>query len=411
VTLPAHREHEAALARTAPDPARASHGGPAGDRLRRTITWGLAALVVAGVLWVAGQVLLHLWLVTFTLAIALLLTALLWPLVRWLRRTGITPGVASFVALLLLLSALLGLGLLLWTRINGMAGELIPALTAAIDDLRTWLTQGPLGLDPARVNELRNQVVASLQSAAPSPVSGARTALRVLAALALGLFATFFFLKDGPAMWGWVLQRTERHHRDRVDGAGRVAWATLSGYIAGVTVIALADAAFIGLGLLLVGVPLWLSLTLLVFVGAYVPVLGATVSGVVAVVVTLVTQGGADAVIILVVVLAVQQLEGNVLQPLVMGQAVHLHPVVTLFAVTAGTLLLGIAGAILAVPLVAVAYRVAEQVRLTSPRRQVVAHPAGSRDGPWRGDSGDGGSGGGTARDDEPAQEAAEPQR
>ena len=162
---------------------------------------------------------------------------------------------------------------------------------------------------------------------------------------------------------------------ETVDGAGRAAWTTLGRYVRGVVVVAVIDAVGIGAALLLLGVPLWLSLTLLVFLGAFVPIVGATLTGVVAVLVTLVTEDVSDAVVVLVVVLVVQQLEGNVLQPLIMGRAVRLHPVVILLAVTAATLLFGVAGAVVAVPVVAVAYQVAEYLRTA--RTAVVEDPAG----------------------------------
>ncbi len=212
-----------------------------------------------------------------------------------------------------------------------------------------------------------------MYQAVPSPVAGARTALNVLAALALAVFAVFFLLKDGEQIWAWVLERTPGRRRPGVDGAGRAAWTTLTGYVVGTVMVALVDAVLIGAGLFLVGVPLWLSLALLTFLGAFVPILGATITGAVAVLVTLVTNGPSDAAIVLAVVLVVQQVEGNLLHPLVMGRAVHLHPVVTLVAVTCGTLLLGIPGAILAVPLVAVTYRVEEYLRIN--RRPASARP------------------------------------
>ena len=331
--------------------------------LRRVVAYGLALLVGVAVCWVAGALLLHLWLVSATLAVAVLVAALLWPFVGRLRRLGVLPAVAALVPLLLLVSALAGFGLLVWIRVNGQVGALAPSLTEGIDSIRAWLTQGPLHLDGSQVDELRDQAVGFVYDALPSPVAGARTALNALAMAALAVFTVFFLLKDGPAMWRWFLERAPQRHRDRLDGAGGVAWHTLQNYVMGVAAVALVDAALIGTALFLLDVPLWLSLTLLTFVGAFVPILGATVSGVVAVLVTLVTNGATDAAVVLAAVLAVQQVEGNLLQPLVMGRALHLHPVVVLVSVTCGTLLLGVPGAVLAVPLVAVCYQVAEHLR------------------------------------------------
>lgn len=359
--------------------------------VRRTVAYGLAVLVLAAVCWLVFSVLLRLALVSFTLAVALLLTALVAPLASRLRRAGAPAAVAALVAVLLLIAVPVGIGLLLWVRVGQQIQDLQPALTAGIDGIRTWLTTGPLGLDSSQVDSLRDQVVGYIDRAVPSPVAGARTALHVLAALALAVFTVFFFVKDGARMWRWVIERTSRRYRAGVDGAGRQAWNALTGYVVGATVIAVVDAVLIGAGLFFVGVPLWLSLTLLTFVGAFVPILGATVSGAVAVLVTLVTDGSGDALIILAVVLVVQQVEGNLLQPLVMGRAVHLHPVVTLVAVTCGTLLLGISGAVVAVPLVAVAYSVAEYLRTSRPDggSPPAGHgdPGASRADPAAGDS------------------------
>ncbi len=150
-------------------------------------------------------------------------------------------------------------------------------------------------------------------------MGGATTALRVLGAAIFVVFAVFFLVKDGAAMWRWALSWTPARHRHRVDGAGRRAWAALTSYTRGTAVVATTDAVLIGAGLLLIGVPLWLSLTLLTFFAAFVPVLGATAAGAAAVLVTLVTNGLPDALIVLGIVLLVQQVEGNLLQPLIAG--------------------------------------------------------------------------------------------
>jgi predicted PurR-regulated permease PerM len=353
----------AALAQTSGERDLRRQTAPPPTPEPRTLIRCLTVLAVAGVCWLASQLLMRLALVSFTLAVAVLLTALLsWPVGR-LKRAGTPAGVAASIGLIALITVPAVVGLLLWTRIGNQMPDLAPAATAGIDDIRAWLTTGPLSLDPSQIDHLRDQIVSFVDQVVPSPVAGARIALNVLVAFLLALFAVFFFLKDGDRMWQWALERTPQAGRDRVDGAGRVAWTTLTSCVTAATLVAVIDAALIGGGLFFVGVPLWPSLALLTFLGAFVPILGATVTGVVAVLVTLVTNGASDAVIILGVVLVVQQVEGNLLHPLLMGRAVHLHPVVTLVAVTCGTLLLGIPGAMLAVPLVAVSYRIAEFVR------------------------------------------------
>ncbi|MCZ2819607.1 AI-2E family transporter [Modestobacter sp. VKM Ac-2977] len=330
----------------------------------RAMAVGGGVLALAAVGWLLFWLLLRLPLVTFAVALALLLTALTAPISRGLRRAGLPAAVAALMAVLTLLGVLLGIGFLVGFRAVSTIQDLTRPLAAGIDRIRVWLIEGPLGLNPQQVADLRNEVVTRLYEVVPDPAAGARMAVYVLGALVLVAFLVFFLLKDGESMWRWLVERVPDRRRDQVDGAGRAAWTTLASYVRGTVVVAFIDAVGIGLGLLLLGVPLWISLTLLTFVGAFIPLLGATVSGAVAVLVTMVTNGTTDAIIILVVVLVVQQVEGNVLQPLIMGHALDLHPVVILVAVTAGGLLFGVAGALLAVPFVAVSYRVLEHVRL-----------------------------------------------
>ena len=160
---------------------------------------------------------------------------------------------------------------------------------------------------------MRNAVVSRVYQLAPDPMTAAQMAFQLLAAVVLVAFLLYFLLKDGTSMWARLLERVPDRRRAQLDGAGHCAWTTLARYVRGVVVVALIDAVGIGTALLVLGVPLWVSLTLLTFLGAFVPLFGATVSGAVAVLVTPVTNGTTDAVVVLVVVLVVQQLEGNVL--------------------------------------------------------------------------------------------------
>ena len=351
------------------------------DRFRltgaaRLAVFCAAVLGVVAVGWLVLDLLTQLALVTSSVLAALLLTALGAPLARFFRRIGAPAGAAAAGTVLALLALLGGIGMLVWLRTSARITELAPAITVGIDRIRTWLVEGPPGLDPARVESIRNRLVTQLFEVIPGPVAGATMAVTVVSALLLILFIVFFLLKDGPAMWAWIVERVPAAQRERVDGAGGRAWATISAYVLGVVAVAAVDAALIGLALLIVGVPLWLSLTLLTFFGAFVPYFGAVVSGAAAVLVTLVTDGAADAITILVVVLVVQQIEGNLLQPLIMRRAVHLHPVVTLLAVTSGTLLFGIFGAVVAVPLTAVTHHVVEYLRTHRPSPPRLPDPS-----------------------------------
>lgn len=350
VAAPSHDGHPVAAVRGAPAWAV------------RTLVVGAALLVLAAVAWLVFWVLLRLPLVTVTIAVALLLTAVVHPLTRRLSR-ALPRALAALLSVLLLLGILVGAGLLVGFRAADQLRNLTRPLAAGIDRIRVWLIEGPLGLDPQQVTEARNAVVDRIFQLAPEPTAAAGMALYVLAAVVLVVFLTFFLLKDGASMWAWVLRLAPARRREQVDGAGRTAWTTLSQYVRGVVIVALIDAVGIGAALLVLGVPLWPSLTLLTFLGAFIPLFGATVSGAVAVLVTLVTNDLTDAVIVLAAVLVVQQVEGNVLHPLIVGRSLRLHPVVILVSVTAGSILWGLAGALLAVPLVAVAYRVSVHVR------------------------------------------------
>jgi predicted PurR-regulated permease PerM len=189
-------------------------------------------------------------------------------------------------------------------------------------------------------------------------MAGASMLLQIGTAALLMLFILFFLLKQGSSMWGWFVGWVPPPHRRTTDAAGRKAWQTLTSYVRGTVAVAFVDAIGIGVAMLFLGNPLTASLTLATFIGAFIPIVGATVSGVLAVGVTLVTVGPWAAVILLGAVIAVQQLEGNLLQPLIMGHALKLNPVAIVVTVTIGTIVGGILGAIVAVPLVAVCYRV-----------------------------------------------------
>ena len=333
------------------------------DWLRRLAVYCAAGLVVVLAGWVVLQVLLAVPLVTIVVVVALLLCALLRPLVPLVERTGAPAWLGALVALLALLTVVVGSLYWVAQRVLHQVDDLQQTLTSGIDDLRNLLTSPPLSLDPSAVSQARDRLVEYVQQAAPSAMTGATLLLQLLAGALLVVFVLFFLLKDGPGMWRWALRWVPARRRERTDGAGYRAWTTLTGYVHGMVFVAFVDALGIGGTLFLLGVPLAASLTVLTFLGAFVPIVGATVSGAVAVLVTLVTRGATEALIVLAVVLLVQQLEGNVLQPLVMGHAVKLHPVVIALAVTVGGLLAGIAGAVVAVPLVAVSYRVVDQLK------------------------------------------------
>lgn len=339
--------------------------------------WGACALVLGLVLVVFVRLLGRIAPVTAAVVAAVLLTALLQPVATTLRRLRAPAALAALGGVLALLVLLGGAGVFIWRRVSDDLPELRAALADAVDRVRGFLVDGPLSLDAGQVDRLRDDLVRRLQENAPTPYAGATTALEVVAAVLLAVVVLFLLLKDGGRIWGWVVHLFPDDQRARVDDAGRQGWGALTAYVRGTVLVAAVDAGGIGIALLVLGVPLALPLIVLTFLGAFVPIVGATVAGAAAVLVALVGGGLTDALLVLGAVLVVQQMEGNVLQPLIMGRALRLHPLVILLSVASAGLLGGIAGAVAAVPVVAVTYRVAASLLSSRPRGSPVPDAPG----------------------------------
>lgn len=342
---------------SAPAPAGSPPAVPSSVRSAAAWSWRLLVIAAATalILWLAG----FFKVLVVAVAIAVLLTVLLAPAVRWLQlRARFTRGIASGTAVLGLLALVGGLLALAGRSIvNGFA-ELRDQSQEGFRELVGWLSTGPLDLSATQLDTYVSDAQAQLSENASSLLSGAlslgTTVGHVAAGALVTLFCTFFFLLDGRQIWGWVVGLLPQHVRERVHQAGRRGLVTLGGYTRTQILVAFVDAAGIGIGALILQVPLALPLATLVFLGSFIPIVGALVSGAVAVLVALVAHGPVVALIMIGVVLLVQQIEGHVLQPLLMGHAVSLHPVAVLLAVAAGSLAAGIIGALFAVPLVAV---------------------------------------------------------
>lgn len=330
--------------------------------LRSTLT--CACLLVLGLAaWLVAHALMTVVTVTAAGVAALLLTALLQPLADLLRRGRLPGWLAALVSVLATLAVVVGLVVLLVRRVQDQQTDLRDAVVQAVDRARDYLRDSPLPISPARLEVGADQVTGAILEVLPSPAAGASLATEVLSGVALTVFLWFFLLKDGARMWSWFLTWAPERHQIAVARGGAASWEVLTGYIRGTTVIAAADALGVGLAMLVLGVPLTASLASLVFLGAFVPIVGAFVSGSLAVGVTLVTLGPVQALVLLGCVLLVQQLEGSLLQPLVMGRALHLHPVAVVLAVALGALVGGVLGALVAVPVMAIGYRLALQSR------------------------------------------------
>ncbi|MCV2396379.1 AI-2E family transporter [Actinotalea sp. M2MS4P-6] len=317
----------------------------------RVLVISLVVVALVGLLSVAKL----LWV---PVVIALLLCVLLQPLVDLLvDRLRMWRGGAAVVAVLALVGVVAGLLTLAGRQLITGVQDLWAQAAAGLQELLTYLSEGPLGLDPGQLDSWMNQIGSQLGSNSQSLLSGAlsvtTTIGHVLAGALITLFTLLFFLKDGPLIWTWLVRLLPAPSRPRVHEAGRRGLVTLSAFTRTQILVALIDAVGIGLGALILGLPLVVPLTVLVFLASFVPFVGAITTGAIAVLVALVDQGPVTALIMLAVVLAVQQIEGHVLQPLLLGHAVSVHPVAVLLAVTGGSLAAGVVGALLAVPFVA----------------------------------------------------------
>ena len=326
--------------------------------LRVSASLGWRLLVVVAALYVISRVVAYLAAVVVPVAIALLLAALLAPAVHWLQVRQVPRGVATALVLIGGL-ALLG-GVLTFVVVTFVQGvpELGSQLTASINDIANWLRSGPLHLTANQLSSFQAQLLSTLNANQTSITAGALTTAatvgEMVTEILLVVFTLIFFLHGGLEIWQFLLGVVPEDVRTRVDVAGRRGLAALVSYVRATAAVAVVDAVVIGIALAILGVPLAVPLSALVFLGAFIPIIGAVVAGGVAVLIALVAQGPVTALIVLGVVIAVMQLESHVLQPLLLGRAVKLHPLAVVLSIATGLLVGGIAGALLAVPLLAV---------------------------------------------------------
>ncbi|WP_436757626.1 AI-2E family transporter [Streptosporangium sp. V21-05] len=313
----------------------------------------LVVLMIAVVLWILGQM----WSVIWPLVIALLLTTLTWPVTRFLRRHGWHPTLAASVVTVLFLLIAAGTVVLIAVPVASQSGELATGVGNGIKQLRDWAAGPPLNIGDDQVSKALDTAAARIQSSVGSIVTatltGVGTVVNGLVTTVLALFLMFFFLKDGPRFLPWLTRQLPGRLAKDVPALATHSWDTLGSFVRSQAFVGLLDAVFIGLGLWIVGVPLVLPLAVLTFVSAFIPIIGALFAGFVAVLIALVSNGPTDALIVLAIIVAVQQLEGNVFQPMVQSRGLGLHAGVILLAVTLGGSLAGIVGSLLAVPVAA----------------------------------------------------------
>ncbi|MBG6083998.1 AI-2E family transporter [Zhihengliuella flava] len=341
-------------------------GGPARDAsesvsfgVRVAAAWAWRVAVILGTTGLLVWLLSYVSLLVIPLMIAALLSGLLSPIVAWLRRLKMPAGLAVGLTLITFLGLL---GALVTVVGRTMARGFEPLWTQAMDGLETveqWVFSGPLNMSNDDVTSLIDEALQQLRQNSSEILSEALSWGSALGHLAAGtllaLFALIFFLLEGRRIWAFVVRLAPTRARAPMDGAGRRGWRSLVNYVRVQLFVAFVDAVGIGLGAFILGVPLALPLGVLVFLGSFIPILGALVTGTVAVLLALVANGWVNALIMLIVVLAVQQAESHILQPLVMGKAVSLHPLAVVVAVAGGTMVAGIAGALFAVPVMAIA--------------------------------------------------------
>ena len=326
---------------------------PRGLRISAALAWRFIVVVAAlyAVVWVVG----YLSVVVIPLSIALLLSALLAPLVSKLVAARFPRGLATAIVLIAGLAVLGGLLTFVVTQISDSLPQLQKQLNDSLTQIKNWLIDGPPHLRLEQIQDFLNQTFGFLQSSITSTaLTTAGTIGEILTGFLLTLFVTIFFLSGGDGIWSFLVRGVPARVRSRVDVAGRRGFASLVSYVRATAAVAIVDAVGIGVGLWIMGVPLVIPLATLVFLGAFIPIIGALITGGVAVLIALVTNGFIGAVIVLGIVVGVMQLESHVLQPMLLGRAVKLHPLAVILAITAGLVVGGIAGALLAVPLLAV---------------------------------------------------------
>ncbi len=339
----------------APDPTTSSQRG-------RPFLWPLArvalnVLLVAGGLVVLAWLAVTLRLVVVPLLVSLMIATLLLPPVDALRRRGVPSAPATVVTMLVATAVLGGILAVIVPGIVSQLGTVVSSAEDGIDRVANWLVGGPLGLEQRDIDDSIDQAATYLQDNAGQisggVAAGATLVGEVIAGMLLALVIVFFFVHDGRRLWNWAVAIVPAAQRETVDAAGHRIWTTTAGYVRGVTIIALIDAVLIGIALAIIGVPLVVPLAALMFLGAYIPLAGVVVAGTLAALVALVSGGVIDALLVIAVIAVIQQLEGDLLYPVVVGRTVALHPLAILLVLTAGTVLAGLIGALLSVPVAA----------------------------------------------------------
>ncbi|SBN61148.1 Predicted PurR-regulated permease PerM [Curtobacterium sp. 9128] len=345
---------------SAPEPVEAVAGPRKAwsDSFGRLATRCLQAIIVlvivAGIVFAAST----LSVVTIPVLIALIIASAMHPVVSWLRKHRV-PSVLATLAVLL--GVLVVLGLLGWLIVVAVENQWSDLQDSAVDgfkQLQGWVTSLPISISDSQIKDATKTVTDFITSAqfGSGALAGASATANFLTGLVLMIVVLFFFLKDGPRIWEFLLRPFSGSGYARARRVGDRVVSTLGGYVRGTAAVAAVDAIGIGIGIAIVGVPLALPLAVVVFITAFIPIVGATAAGILAALVALVALGPVQALVVVGIVVLVNQLEGNFLQPVLMGRTLKLHGLVILVGLTAGTVLAGITGAVMSVPLLAAAW-------------------------------------------------------
>src|SRR6266566_6268792 len=339
--------------------------------LQTGAAWSWRLLLLAAAIYLIARVLGVLYIVVVPCVAALLLTALLQPLTARLRRAGLPSMAATWVTLLIAAAVLGGLGLLVANRVSADYPSLVAEVKHTITQIESFLAGPPLHIKSSNVQNALNDIPGYLSKhktlVEGTVVTGGKIASEFFGGLVLMLFVAFFLIKDGERIWGWLLSAMRTETARRMDRAGHAAWLAVVYYMRGTVAVAAIHAVVIGVVLWIMGVPLALPLAVLVFIAAFVPLIGLLVAGALAILVTLAANGWVDAVILLGILIIEDQLEAHLLQPQVVGRVIRLHPLAVILSLAVGAVLAGIPGAVVAVPVVAVITRAVPELRRRDP--------------------------------------------
>ncbi|HKC27745.1 MAG TPA: AI-2E family transporter [Jatrophihabitans sp.] len=325
--------------------------------VRVAAAWTWRLLIVGLGLYVLARIFIRVELVAFSFIVALFLTAVLHPLEVRLRRIPGPRSISAALALLIGLAVVVGIGWFVTWQIATHASQIADQISTFVDRTRNWLRNGPFHVKSSDLDKIASNITNAIKKNQSQIISGAiqtvRTVVEGLGAILLVLLSTFFLLRDGDQIWNWTLRLFPKAAQPRLDVAGRAGWRTFGGYMRGQVIIALIHGVSVMVVLFILRIPLAAALGVLIFLGSFVPLIGLTVTGALAVAVALLEHGVPAAIVVAIAIIVLVQLEAHLLQPVIMSRSVEVHPLAIALAVLTGTLLLGIVGALLAVPLVA----------------------------------------------------------